>query len=316
APRFRSSSSIPCSTAEGSVTSKLTVGAGPVCLPACLTAEHALVIACWSRPCTTTVAPCSASPWASARPSPREDPVTRASIPVRLNMLRWCLITGAGVGAAGCTAPTPDRKIISFFVRPGPSMGVAASGGDGTALGGAMAAPVLHSDILDTLGAEIADGALARGDVLTLAGLERRFGVSRTVVREAMRILESLGMVHAKRRVGLTVQPSSSWSLLDPQVIAWRLAGSDRAQQLRSLTQLRVALEPVAARLAAAGDSDAGARLVPLARRLRELGEAGQGASAEYLEADIEFHSLLLSCGGNELFASLAGTVAEVLSGR
>src|SRR5699024_1104903 len=126
----------------------------------------------------------------------------------------------------------------------------------------------------------------------------------------------SLGMVHAKRRVGLTVQPSSSWSLLDPQVIAWRLAGSDRAQQLRSLTQLRVALEPVAARLAAAGDSDAGARLVPLARRLRELGEAGQGASAEYLEADIEFHSLLLSCGGNELFASLAGTVAEVLSGR
>src|SRR5699024_12162947 len=75
-------------------------------------------------------------------------------------------------------------------------MGVAASGGDGTALGGAMAAPVLHSDILDTLGAEIADGALARGDVLTLAGLERRFGVSRTVVREAMRILESLGMVH------------------------------------------------------------------------------------------------------------------------
>jgi len=179
-----------------------------------------------------------------------------------------------------------------------------------------MAAPVLHSDILDTLGAEIADGALARGDVLTLAGLERRFGVSRTVVREAMRILESLGMVHAKRRVGLTVQPSNSWSLLDPQVIAWRLAGSDRAQQLRSLTQLRVALEPVAARLAAGGDSDAGARLVPLAHRLRELGEAGQGASEEYLEADIEFHSLLLSCGGNELFASLAGSVAEMLSGR
>src|SRR5699024_7513414 len=157
---------------------------------------------------------------------------------------------------------------------------------------------------------------LARGDVLTLAGLERRFGVSRTVVREAMRILESLGMVHAKRRVGLTVQPSSSWSLLDPQVIAWRLAGSDRAQQLRSLTQLRVALEPVAARLAAAGDSDAGARLVPLARRLRELGEAGQGASAEDLAADIEFHSLLVRFGGIGLCPALAGTVAECLSAR
>lgn len=179
-----------------------------------------------------------------------------------------------------------------------------------------MPAPVLHSDILNTLGSEVADGALACGDVLTLAGLEQRFGVSRTVVREVMRILESLGMVRAKRRVGLTVQPSSSWSVLDPQVIAWRLAGSGRAGQLRSLTQLRVALEPVAARLAASADAEAGPQLVQLAQLMRVLGEQGLGASAEYLDADIEFHSLLLACGGNEMFAALAGSVAEVLSGR
>lgn len=179
-----------------------------------------------------------------------------------------------------------------------------------------MPAPVLHSDILDTLGSEIADGELACGDVLTLAGLEARFGVSRTVVREAMRILESLGMVRAKRRVGLTVQPSSSWSVLDPQVIAWRLAGSGRSEQLRSLTQLRVALEPVAARLAALSGTESGKGLVQLAQRMRELGESGLGASPDYLHADVEFHSLLLQCGGNEMFAALAGSVAEVLSGR
>lgn len=179
-----------------------------------------------------------------------------------------------------------------------------------------MAAPVLHSDILNTLGAEIAGGELETGDVLTLAGLEDRFGVSRTVVREAMRILESLGMVRAKRRVGLTVQPPASWSVLDPQVIAWRLAGAGRAAQLRSLTQLRVALEPTAARLAAQSARHAGPELVRLAARMRELGEQGLGDTAEYLDIDVQFHTLLLTCGGNEMFAALAGSVAEVLTGR
>src|SRR5699024_4250470 len=179
-----------------------------------------------------------------------------------------------------------------------------------------LAAPVLHSDILNTLGAEIAGGSLQAGDVLTLAGLEERFGVSRTVVREAMRILESLGMVSAKRRVGLTVQPPGSWSVLDPQVIAWRLAGAGRAEQLRSLTQLRVALEPTAARLAAQTARHTGPELTTLAARLRELGEQGLGDTPEYLQIDVQFHTLLLTSGGNEMFAALAGSVAEVLTGR
>lgn len=179
-----------------------------------------------------------------------------------------------------------------------------------------MAAPVLHSDILNTLGAEIAGSDLDPGDVLTLAGLEDRFGVSRTVVREAMRILESLGMVRAKRRVGLTVQPSASWSVLDPRVIAWRLAGAGRAEQLRSLTQLRVALEPTAARLAAQTAQETGVELLRLAEQLRELGEQGLGDTALYLDIDVQFHTLLLTCGGNEMFAALAHSVAEVLIGR
>lgn len=179
-----------------------------------------------------------------------------------------------------------------------------------------MTAPVLHSDILQTLGSEIADGILACDDVLTLASLERRFNVSRTVVREVMRILESLRMVQAKRRVGLTVRPSADWHVLDPQVIAWRLAGSGRADQLRSLTQLRVALEPVAARLAADGGTGRGPELLALAQRLRNLGEQGRGNTLEYLNTDVEFHTLLLRCGGNEMFAALAESIAEVLSGR
>ena len=81
--------------------------------------------------------------------------------------------------------------------------------------------------------------------------LAERYEVSRTVVREAVRVLESMHLVESRRRVGVTVLPTERWNVYDPQVITWRLAGSDRARQLRSLTVLRSAVEPVAARLAA-----------------------------------------------------------------
>jgi len=104
-------------------------------------------------------------------------------------------------------------------------------------------APVLHSEVARTLGEEIVGGILPTGHVLTLAGLEERFFRSRTVLREAVRVLESLGLVVSKRRVGVVVQPADAWSVLSPQVIAWRLGSGAREEQLRSLTQLRRAIE-------------------------------------------------------------------------
>jgi DNA-binding FadR family transcriptional regulator len=180
-----------------------------------------------------------------------------------------------------------------------------------------MAAPVLHSELLDTLGREIADGMHPPGAALTLARLEQRFGVSRTVVREAVRVLESLGLVVSKRRVGVVVQEVGTWAVLDPRVIAWRLAGPGRDAQLRSLTQLRHAVEPTAARLAARVQGGGnGPELVRLARRLRELGERGLGDTDDYLEADVAFHTLVIRASGNEMFVALQGTIAEVLVGR
>jgi len=180
-----------------------------------------------------------------------------------------------------------------------------------------MAAPVLHSDLLNQLGLEIAAGVHPAGAGLTLARLEQRFGVSRTVVREAVRVLESLGLVVSKRRVGVVVQDVSSWSVLDPRVISWRLAGPGRDAQLRSLTQLRHAVEPTAARLAAqVRGAGQGAELVRLAGRLRELGEQGLGDTDEYLQADVDFHTLLIRVSGNEMFLGLQRTIAEVLIGR
>lgn len=173
----------------------------------------------------------------------------------------------------------------------------------------------LHDSVLDAIGTQITSGELVAGDVLTLEGIQARHGVSRTVARETMRLLESRGLVTSKRRVGITVQPLSSWQVYDPKVIWWRLSGPDRDAQLRSLTELRIAVEPLAASAAARGASAAERqRAVELAAEMRTLGEAGK--LAEFMQLDIEFHTLLLRAGGNEMFAALTEVVAVVLRGR
>lgn len=178
-----------------------------------------------------------------------------------------------------------------------------------------MGVEVLHSTVLEVIGSEITAGALPAGSVLTLEQIQQRFAVSRTVARETMRMLEHLGLVTSRRRVGLVVRPATDWMVFDPRVIRWRLAGPGRLAQLRSLTELRAAVEPVAAAAAARHADPAEVdRLLALATRMRELGEAGR--LDEFVVCDIEFHALLLRAGRNEMFAALTDVVAEVLAGR
>lgn len=174
-----------------------------------------------------------------------------------------------------------------------------------------------HGSVLDHLGISIAGGDLAPGTVLTLAGLTEQYGVSRTVVREAVRVLEAKGMIESRRRVGVTVMASGSWSNLDTQLIRWRLESAAAAQQIMALTELRLAVEPIAAKLTALRASDAErAELVRLAGILERLGRAGQGDTDEYLEADIAFHDLLLDASRNPLFGSVKVPIAQMLTGR
>lgn len=178
-----------------------------------------------------------------------------------------------------------------------------------------MPAPVLHTAVADVLGQEIIDGVLPAGHVLTLEQIQDRFGVSRTVAREAMRLLESMRTVMSKRRVGLVVLPADDWDVFHPTLIAWRLKGPGRRAQLRSLTELRAAIEPVAAGAAARRENrDDCLALVPLAARMRKLGEAGDLLG--FLELDIEFHTTLMRASGNEMFAALSDVVRVVLTGR
>ncbi|MFE2413811.1 FadR/GntR family transcriptional regulator [Kitasatospora sp. NPDC059408] len=173
----------------------------------------------------------------------------------------------------------------------------------------------LPGRLLDELGPAIAGGEIPVGAVLRSEELEERFGVSRTVVREAVRILEGMRMVASRRRVGITVQPKSGWDVFDPLVIRWRLAGADRPAQLRSLGSLRVAVEPAAAALAAVHASDDHRR--ELSSLAVELTMSARAADlTTFLRHDIAFHATVLKASGNEMFAHLGDTVGAVLTGR
>lgn len=108
----------------------------------------------------------------------------------------------------------------------------------------------LHHRAVEHLGTRIVGGALPTGHVMLAEHLEDELNVSRSVVREAVRVLQSLGLVETIKRVGIRVLPAHRWNPFDPLVIRWRLAGEGRGAQLRSLAELRSAVEPVAAELA------------------------------------------------------------------
>ncbi|MYR57184.1 FCD domain-containing protein, partial [Streptomyces sp. SID625] len=173
----------------------------------------------------------------------------------------------------------------------------------------------LHGRVLDTLGPAITAGEYPPGSVLRTDELAQRFDVSRSVMREAVRVLESMHLVASRRRVGVTVRPQHEWNVYDPQVIRWRLAGADRPRQLRSLTVLRSAVEPVAAGLAARyADAEQCAELTE--RALGMVANSRGHRLEQYLFHDMAFHRVILTASGNEMFARLGDVVAEVLTGR
>ncbi|MGO4383588.1 FadR/GntR family transcriptional regulator [Specibacter sp. RAF43] len=173
----------------------------------------------------------------------------------------------------------------------------------------------LHSALVDKLGLAVVTRDFPPNTVLSIEELEARYGVSRSVIREVIRVLSSLGLLASRRRLGTVVQPKSGWNLYDAHVIRWRLASDARLEQLRSLSELRSAIEPQAAKLAALRASLADASdLVSLSAKMWAAGHASR--MDEFLALDVLFHAKVLQSSGNEMFAQLNDVVAEVLKGR
>src|ERR1041384_1360888 len=95
----------------------------------------------------------------------------------------------------------------------------------------------LHGALIHDLGRKIVGGVHPAGVALSLDGLCADYQASRPTVREALRVLESKGLLKIRQSLGTRVQPVDEWNLLDADVVAWRLASDDRARQVRELLQ-------------------------------------------------------------------------------
>ena len=179
----------------------------------------------------------------------------------------------------------------------------------------AAPADQLHDSVVRRWGWDIVSGSLPSGSRIIADDAATQLGVSRSVVREAVRVLEAMGLISVRRRVGITVLPAERWNPFDPSIIRWRLAGPERIGYLQSLSELRSAVEPLAARLAA--DRATGEQCGALTAAVIGMSATARSANADaYLAHDIDFHRSLLAAAGNPMLAGLTEVVIEVLSGR
>jgi DNA-binding FadR family transcriptional regulator len=180
---------------------------------------------------------------------------------------------------------------------------------------GAARVSGLHAQVMDALGRRIARGELPVGSVISPEQIGAEYEVSRSVVREALRALEILGMVRPRQKAGTTIQPQAAWALLDSQVIAWRAEGPDADTQLAELLALREAVEPAAARTTALhGQVELVAALHAHLSAMRAA--FGQRDRTAFVTADTAFHRTMIEGAGNAVFSQLVQTLMATLHAR
>ena len=169
----------------------------------------------------------------------------------------------------------------------------------------------LHGEVVHTIGLQIVGGTIQPGDPLPPEDvLTSNLAVSRTVLREAVRVLAAKGLVEARPKIGTRVRARSEWNVLDPDVLSWRAEAANDRQLYEETTEVRLAIEPLAARLAA---SRASADETAGIAEAYEAMEAGVDDQDAYLAADLRFHALILSACHNELLGHLGGVLRAVL---
>jgi DNA-binding FadR family transcriptional regulator len=169
----------------------------------------------------------------------------------------------------------------------------------------------LQSQVVDRLGTAIIGGEFPPNAILpTDSALQERFGVSRTVLREALKALAAKNLIASRARVGTVVLPRREWSLFDPDVLAWHFEAGPDIAFLRSLAEIRVGLELESVALAAARRTPA-----QLDRMFECVaGMAGASDTAQFASSDLAFHRAVAEASGNPFMASITGLVDLALA--
>jgi len=137
-----------------------------------------------------------------------------------------------------------------------------------------------------------------------------RYGASRSIVREAIKVLNAKGLLIARPRRGTSVRPEKDWNLLDPDVLEWMLKRRFSLELLKDFTRARLAIEPNAASEAARTASEA--QITYIGQMVERMREAAKG-NLEPLESDIGFHLSILEASNNPFFYNMSPMIETAL---
>ena len=137
-----------------------------------------------------------------------------------------------------------------------------------------------------------------------------KYDVSRSATREAVKMLSAKGLISSRPKQGIRVLPESSWNMFDTDVLRWILSSKPSLSLLKEFTQVRVALEPQAAALAALNAT--AEQLADIDSAFARMAEADEGLD-DPLEADIAFHTSILVASNNRFFVQLTEFISTAL---
>jgi DNA-binding FadR family transcriptional regulator len=174
----------------------------------------------------------------------------------------------------------------------------------------AIAVRNLHGQVIQELGRQIVGGELRPGELLPREELlAERMVVSRTALREAMKVLSAKGLIEARQRTGTRVREKRYWNQLDADILGWRCASMPTADFVEKLVEMREIIEPAAAAAAAKRRTD------EQLAHIRQAYDAMEAATTldEWAAADLQFHEAVLNATNNELLTSLFSVIETAL---
>ncbi|MCA0003573.1 MULTISPECIES: FadR/GntR family transcriptional regulator [unclassified Mesorhizobium] len=168
----------------------------------------------------------------------------------------------------------------------------------------------VHASLASEIGLRIVRGDYPPGTILpNEAQWSQTFNVSRSAVREAIKMLMAKSLLASRPKIGSWVEPKERWNLLDRDVLAWYATAPDREVFLRTVQEFRHIIEPEASAFAAVRRTDE--QMAEISQACREMGEAA--SLQERIRADTRFHLAILRASGNDLLVPLGVLIESAL---
>jgi len=169
----------------------------------------------------------------------------------------------------------------------------------------------LTHQLTHDLGMAIVKGQYKVGEGLpSEADLCVEYDVSRSATREAVKMLSAKGLISSRPKQGIQVLQESQWNMFDTDVLSWILSSKPSLALLKEFTQVRVAIEPQAAALAA--ENGTPEQFKAIADALARMADADEGLD-DPLDADIAFHTSILQASGNRFIEQLTDFISTAL---